>query len=67
MPARAVHRNSRAGDKSAGTGQLGQDSWYRIDGTGQPGQSIRVGIGHLVEDNWNRTGQSRQVSTTGHD
>jgi hypothetical protein len=65
MPARAVHRDSRAGDKSAGAGQLGQDSWYWTEGTGQPGQSMRVGIGHLVQDNWNRTGQSRQVYMTG--
>jgi hypothetical protein len=33
--------NRKAGDKSAGSGQLGQDHWDRTTGTAQPGQDNR--------------------------
>jgi hypothetical protein len=37
MTEKQVRRDKRAGDKNAGTGQLGKDSWERTAGKGQLG------------------------------
>jgi hypothetical protein len=74
MTARQYIVDESAGDKNAGTGELGKDSWDRGADTGRPGQYGRnrqVGIlqpAQERDDRTARTWQQEQLSwerTTG--